>query len=64
MPLKVSQYRVSMGFLNPEETKKAERNTRHIVVNCFPFTGRKKLSCGCFSLLFYLQVAKIGRAHV
>lgn len=55
-----TQCRVSMGFLNPEETKKAERNTRHVVVNCFPFKGRKNLSCGCFSLLFYLQVAING----
>lgn len=55
-----TQYRVSVGFLNPGETKKAERSTRHVVVHCFPFTGRKNLSCGCFSLLFYLQVAING----
>lgn len=50
-----------MGFFSPGETKKAERNTRHVVVNCFPFIGRKRgLGIGCFSLLFYLQVAING----
>lgn len=44
----------------PNKKIKEERNTRHIVVNCFPSIGRKELSSGCFSPLFYLQVAING----